>query len=96
MPHPATLKDYDAYTPSLLIARQPNRLKIACATVSHRLHPISISFLASAWLSNDHVRIQAVALYMTCKKWLSFFPLKIISFLVFYIAQNKALIPMRI
>lgn len=80
----------NAYTPSLLVCCHPYRLKIIRAAVSHRLHPIAKRSLNSGGVSNNHVRIKEVALYMTCKKLLNLLLLKIISFLLFQIAHNKA------
>ena len=66
------------------------------ATVSHQLHLVTKSSLESAWVSNDHVSIQAVVLKIICKKLLISFPLKIISFLQLHIAQNSAHAPIQI
>ena len=59
-------------------------------TVSHWLHPIAKSSLESAWVINDYVWIQAVALHITYKKLMKIFMLKMISFLQFHIAQSSA------
>jgi hypothetical protein len=65
--------------------------KQSCATVSSRLHLVSI---ASRWSSESkkaHRRIWCTARYITCKKLVSFFLLKIISFLHARSHTGKAL-----
>ena len=82
--------------PILLHDRHPNQLKIARATISHRIDPVTKRSLASVGVSNDHIRISAVAQKITCKKRIFVVPLKTKSFLQFQTAHNKAHTPTRI
>ena len=75
---------------------QPNRLNNACETISRRLHPKAMSPPASPRWSDDHIRIDAVALKITCKKLIERDLLKTQSFRQFQIAQSKAQTPTRI
>ena len=54
--------------PILLHDRHPTRLKITRATISHRVDAVAKRPLASVGVSSDHIRINAVALKITCKK----------------------------
>ena len=81
--------------PILLHDRHPNRLKISHATISHRVDAVTKRYLASVGVSSDHIRINAVALKITCKKWMFVVLLKTRSFLQFQTAQNKAQTPTR-
>ena len=76
--------------PILLHDRHPNRLKISRATISH---PVTKCSLASVGMSSDHIRINAVARKITCKKWVFVVLLKTKSFLQFQTAHNKAHTP---
>ena len=55
--------------PIILHGRHPNRLKISRATISHRVDAVTKRSLTSVGVSSDHIRINAVALKITCKKW---------------------------
>ena len=81
--------------PILLHDRYPNRLKISRATISHRVDAVTKRSLASVGVSSDHIRINAVALKITCKKWMFVDLLKTKSFLQFQTAHNKAQTPTR-
>jgi hypothetical protein len=66
-------------------------------TDSNKRHAFFIFALASSSLNNrDQVRVQNVALKMTCKKVLDFVWLNTISFLFNHIAQQMADIPTHI
>ena len=60
-----------------------------------RTDPVTKCSLASVGVSNDHIRINAVARNITCKKWIFVVLLKSKSFLQFQIAHNKAHTPTR-
>ena len=79
--------------PILLHDRHPNRLKISRATIFHRADAVTKRSLASVGVSSDHIRMNAVALKITCKKWMFVDLLKTKSFLQFHTAQNKAQTP---
>ena len=81
--------------PILLHDRHPNRLKISRATISHREDAVAKRSLASVGVSSDHIRMNAVALRTTCKKWKFVDRLKTKSFLQFHIAHKSAQTPTR-
>jgi hypothetical protein len=79
----------------LLSSRQPHWLYISRVTASKRLHPESMACRSSAGWRKDNIRIQCVALRITCKNDDFFDLLKINSFLTFHIAQRIAQTPTR-
>ena len=81
--------------PILLHDRHPNRLKISRATISHRVDAVTKRSLASVGVSSDHIRMNAVTLKITCKKWMFVDLLNTKSFLQFHTAQSKAQTPTR-
>ena len=54
--------------PILLHDRHPNRLKIARAIIFHRVDAVAKRSLAFVGVSSDHIRMNAMALKITCKK----------------------------